>query len=112
MMNIASLAMTADASMEDKVMTENAQPERQFLAVAPFFFVAATEPAAAYYRDILGFTVDRSWGEPPCFRMPHRDGLTVMLSEVSDKARIQPNGTDGESWDAYVWVRDADIPFA
>ena len=35
------------------------------------------------------------------------------LKEVDDKARIQPNGdSDGESWDAYVWVHDADTLFA
>jgi catechol 2,3-dioxygenase-like lactoylglutathione lyase family enzyme len=88
------------------------KPDRQFLGVAPLFFVASIEPAVAYYRDVLGFTVDRIWGDPPHFCMPHRDHLTVMLSEIDDKSRIRPNGTDGCSWDAYFWVRDADSLFA
>src|SRR5258708_37011061 len=62
--------------------------ERQCLAIAPLFFVADVARAAAYYRDVLGFTVERIWGEPPCFCMPHRDGLTIMLKEVADKPRI------------------------
>lgn len=93
-------------------MSESPQPERQFLAIAPQFFVAKIEPAAAYYRDVLGFAIERLWGEPPCFCMPHRDGLTVMLCEIDDPTRIRPNGADGESWDAYVWVQDADALFA
>ncbi|MGA3402600.1 MAG: glyoxalase superfamily protein [Acetobacteraceae bacterium] len=94
-------------------MTANASAERQMLAIAPFFFVADVIRAANYYRDILGFAIDRLWGEPPCFCMPHRDGLTIMLSAVADQARIRPNGGEnGESWDAYVWVRDADALFA
>jgi len=35
-----------------------------------------------------------------------------MLSEVDDKTRVRPNGGDGESWDAYVSVTDAEAPFA
>jgi catechol 2,3-dioxygenase-like lactoylglutathione lyase family enzyme len=86
--------------------------EKQFLAIAPRFFVADILVSAAYYRDVLGFTINRLWGDPPCFCMPHRDGLTIMLGTIEDKARIRPNGSDGESWDAYVWVRDADALFA
>lgn len=93
-------------------MEGQSQTPRQLLAVAPLFFVANVAEAAAYYRDVLGFTFERIWGEPPCFCMPHRDGLTVMLSEVDDKTRIRPNGSDGSSWDAYVWVSDADALFA
>jgi len=93
-------------------MGDQVSGERALLAVAPLFFVADVAKAAAYYRDVLGFGLERIWGVPPCFCMPHRDGLTVMLSEVDDKARIRPNGADGCSWDAYVWVRDADALFA
>ncbi|MGA3000585.1 MAG: hypothetical protein ABSE20_02560 [Acetobacteraceae bacterium] len=79
-------------------MSANSQPQRQFLAVAPVFFISAIEPAAAYYRDVLGFAVDRIRGEPPCFCMPRRNGLTIMLSQAEDKARVQPNGgSDDES---------------
>jgi uncharacterized glyoxalase superfamily protein PhnB len=82
------------------------------LAIAPLFFVADVVKAAAYYRDVLGFGFERIWGDPPCFCMPHLNGLTIMLQEPDDKTRIRPNGADGCSWDAYVWVRDADTLFA
>jgi uncharacterized glyoxalase superfamily protein PhnB len=93
-------------------MADHAPAGRELRAIAPLFFVADVAKAAAYYRDVLGFAFDRIWGDPPGFCMPRRDGLTVMLSEVDDKTRIRPNGSDGCSWDAYVWVRDADALFA
>ena len=80
----------------------------RLLGIAPRFLVADIGRAAAYYRDVLGFTIDRMWGDPPTFCMPHRDGLTVMLGPSVPGAAVQPNGRDGESWDAYVWVEDAD----
>lgn len=86
--------------------------EGQLHAIAPLFFVADVAKAAAYYRNVLGFGFDKIWGDPPCFCMPHRDGLTVMLQEPDDKTRIRPNGADGCSWGAYVWVSDADALFA
>jgi hypothetical protein len=88
--------------------------DRQLRAIAPFFLVADVVRPAAWCCDGLGFTVEPLWGgDPPCFAVPHRDGMTVMLSQAKDKARIQPNGgEDGKSWDAYVWVRDADLLFA
>jgi len=85
--------------------------ERQFEAIAPFFFVADVVKATAYYCDVLGFTYERFWGEPPHFCMPHRDDLVIMLLQVEDKSRIRPNGNDGESWDAHIWVKDADRLF-
>jgi len=93
-------------------MPDQAPTERELLGIAPLFFVADVTKAAAYYRDVLGFAFERIWGDPPRFCMPHRDWLTVMLSEVDDKTRIRPNGSDGCSWDAYVWVHDADALFA
>ena len=80
----------------------------RFLGIAPRFFVTDIQRAAAYYRDVLGFTIDRMWGDPPTFCMPHRDKLVIMLGPSVHGAKVRPNGADGESWDAYVWVEDAD----
>ena len=86
--------------------------QRQLLAIAPRFFVADIHRSVAYYRDVLGFAVDRIWNDPPSFCMPHRDGLTIMIGKVDDRDLIRPHGADGETWDAYAWVRDADALFA
>ncbi|MFZ0037339.1 MAG: hypothetical protein WAK91_07965 [Candidatus Acidiferrales bacterium] len=87
---------------------------KQLLGIAPFFLVRDVVKAAEYYRDALGFSYPRFWGEPPCFCMPHRDGLIIMLSQTQDASIIRPNGKAcrDESWDAYVWVKDADALYA
>ena len=38
--------------------------EKQLLESASVFLVASVENAAEFYRDILGFSFDRYWGEP------------------------------------------------
>lgn len=93
-------------------MPDSVSVKHELHTIAPLFFVVDVAKAAVHYRDVLGFDFDKIWGDPPCFCMPHRDGLTVMLQEPDDKTRIRPNGADGCSWDAYIWVRDADALFA
>jgi predicted enzyme related to lactoylglutathione lyase len=83
--------------------------ERWF--VAPYFLVPDVVAAANFYRDVLGFTFDRFWGEPPVFCMPQRGGVVIMLSQIHDPALVRPNSAadrEGGAWDAYVWVQDAD----
>jgi uncharacterized glyoxalase superfamily protein PhnB len=87
---------------------------KQFLGIAPYFLVRDVVKAAEYYRDALGFHFERFWGEPPCFCMPNRDGCIIMLSQTGDPSIIRPNSKarNDESWDAYVWVKDADALYA
>jgi hypothetical protein len=59
---------------EEPDMADQSTAERELLAIAPLFFVADVAKAVAYYRDVLGFTFERIWGELPGFGMPHRDG--------------------------------------
>ena len=85
--------------------------ERQFLGIAPYFFVKDVQKSVAYYRDVLGFSCNKIWGEPPCFAMPNRDGLIIMLSQPeAGCGEIRPNGAS-DAWDAYIWVVDADVLF-
>ena len=79
----------------------------RLLTVSPRFLVADIHRAADYYRDALGFTIGRMWGDPPSFCIPHRDGLMVMLGPPVEAGRIQAKGADGETWDAYFHVEDA-----
>jgi predicted enzyme related to lactoylglutathione lyase len=79
-------------------------------SVAPFFLVDDVVATAEYYRDKLGFQYDRFWGEPPCFCMVTRNGVTLMLSQLPTRGVMRPNrlaDPEGESWDTYVWVDDA-----
>lgn len=80
-------------------------------AVAPCFIVDDVVATANYYRDKLGFGYDRFWGDPPAFCMVKRNGVVIMLSQVEGAGAMRPNrlaDPEGEAWDAYVWVDDAD----
>jgi predicted enzyme related to lactoylglutathione lyase len=79
--------------------------------IAPVLVVDNVQIAADFYRDKLGFGYERIWGEPPCFCMVERSGVVIMLKELSVKGRVRPNrlvDPDEETWDAYLWIDDAD----
>jgi uncharacterized glyoxalase superfamily protein PhnB len=79
--------------------------------VAPYFIVDDVVVTANFYRDKLGFHYERFWGEPPCFCMVKRGGIIIMLSQLATPGLTRPNrlvDPNGEAWDAYVWVEDAD----
>jgi uncharacterized glyoxalase superfamily protein PhnB len=83
--------------------------------IAPYFLVDDVVASANYYRDKLGFQYDRFWGEPPCFAMVYRNGVVIMLSCVAKTGIARPNrlaDPEGEAWDAYIWVDNADALFA
>lgn len=80
-------------------------------SIAPYFIVDDVVATASFYRDKLGFQYDRFWGEPPAFCMVWRSGIIIMLSQFETTGHMRPNGAaipDGDAWDAYVWVDDAD----
>lgn len=80
-------------------------------SIAPYFFVEDVVATANYYRDKLGFSYPRFWGEPPCFTMVQRGGIWIMLSQLPKPGLMRPNrkaDPAGEAWDAYIWVDDAD----
>ena len=80
----------------------------RLLTVSPRFLVTDIHRAAAYYRDLLGFTISRMWGDPPTFCIPHRDQLSFMLGPPVPPDQVRANGANGATWDAYVHVDDAD----
>jgi uncharacterized glyoxalase superfamily protein PhnB len=83
--------------------------------VAPYFIVDDVVATANYYRDKLGFTYDRFWGEPAAFCMVRRRGVIIMLSQLEEQGRMRPNSLASPEegvWDAYIWVDDADALYA
>lgn len=95
-------------------MSESAKPPRRW-AVAPDFIVDDVVATANYYRDKLGFSYERIWGEPPCFTMVMRNGAIIMLSQLEKSGAMRPNrlvDPHGGTWDAYIWVDDADALLA
>lgn len=96
-------------------MTDNVAKRARW-TIAPYFLVDDVVATANYYRDQLGFQYDRFWGETPSFCMVYRSGIVIMLKQLSTTGRSRPNHIidreEGDSWDAYVWVEDADALFA
>lgn len=82
---------------------------RQLRSATPVFAVSDVVQSAKYYRDVLGFTFDRYWGEPPCFVMLNRDSVDLFLSGSAAPDDVKPNHrvVPAADWDTYVWVRDA-----
>ncbi len=83
-------------------------------SIAPYFLVDDVVTSANFYRDKLGFHYDRFFGEPPAFCMVRRSGVVIMLSCFPRTQVMRPNhlaDSEGEAWDAYVWVDDADALF-
>ena len=91
------------------------EPRNSAWRVAPYFVVDDVIATANFYRDKLGFSYERFWGEPPCFCMVHRQGTIIMLKQVGGSGFMRPNRTpDPEdfTWDAYFWIDDADALLA
>lgn len=78
--------------------------------IAPYFIVDDVVETANFYRDKLGFSYERLWGDPPRFCMVKREGIVIMLSQLDVTGMMHPNrlaDPEGGAWDAYIWVEDA-----
>ena len=85
----------------------------KIIGSAPILLVKDIVASANYYRDKVGFSYDRFWGEPPCFCILHRDGINLMLSQVEDDKFIVPNHKAVKNmWNVYYWVDNADQFYA
>jgi uncharacterized glyoxalase superfamily protein PhnB len=85
----------------------------QIRGVAPVLLVRDVVASANYFRDKLGFSYDRLWGEPPGFCMVRRDGQTIMLSQAPAEAKLIPHWRVVEQmWNAYFWVEDVEALYA
>lgn len=86
-----------------------AQP-RKLLGISPSFIVDDVVKTAEYYRDVLGFSFGRYWGEPPCFVILGRDSVQIFLSSTGVQGLARPNRKAHPEvvWDAYVRVTDVE----
>lgn len=85
--------------------------QRRPWGIAPYFIVEDVVATAEFYSQKLGFHYDRFWGDPPGFCMVKRGGILIMLSQIPGGGDMRPNrlaDPEGEAWDAYIWVHDAD----
>ncbi|MBL8830859.1 MAG: VOC family protein [Rhodospirillales bacterium] len=85
-----------------------AAPSR-LLANAPVLLVRDVVAAAGRYRDALGFSYDRFYGEPPGFVILVRDAMHLMLKQVEAGVPVATHRElAGGLWSAYFWISDAD----
>lgn len=92
-------------------MTGNVESKPPRWSIAPYFFVDDIVSTANFYRDKLGFGYNRIWNEPPSFCMVSRGGVVIMLAQLRQPGAMRPNrlvDPEGEAWDAYIWIDDAD----
>lgn len=76
---------------------------------APILLVEDVVASATYYRDMVGFSYERFWGEPPCFCILWRDKFNLMLSQVEETRFIIPHyKAVKKMWNVYFWVNDAE----
>jgi len=79
-------------------------------ACAPVLLVRDVVSSANHYRDAMGFSYERFWGEPPSFVMLCRDGMQVMLKQVDDPKHVVPHWTVCDKvCNIYFWVSDVDV---
>jgi predicted enzyme related to lactoylglutathione lyase len=95
-------------------MSNADKPKRNLTYLCACFIVDDVVKSAEYYRDVLGFSFDRYWGEPPCFVILHREGVEIFLSGNGPKGLTRPNhvASPDFTWDAYIRCHDADALYA
>lgn len=77
-------------------------------AVAPQLAVPDVMQAAAYYRDVLGFDVAGTFGDPPVHAIVERDAVQLFLGRSSDGAATSNRSLSPTGIDAYIWIEGLD----
>jgi catechol 2,3-dioxygenase-like lactoylglutathione lyase family enzyme len=61
---------------------------------------------AEYYQEVLGFQFDTFYGNPPSFVILSRNGVNVMLKQLTGACRQTCDDGPPDFLDAYFWVDD------
>ena len=72
---------------------------------APVLLVEDVITTAEHYRDALGFTFDRFWGDPPQMALMDRDSVRIALMQAP--AAVLPKVPTGFA-DVFVYVGSVD----
>jgi len=95
---------------ETGIAQNSVQPQQKLKGISPSFLVDDVVKSAEFYRDVLGFTFNRYWGEPPCFVIVVRDHAEISLGNPGAPGLMRPNrkAHPDAAWDAYIWVEDVE----
>ncbi len=77
-------------------------------ASAPILLVKDIIHSANWYKEKLGFSYERFFGEPANFCMLHRNGFYLMLSKCNEDKIIPHWKVVDKMWDVYFWVDDVE----
>lgn len=78
------------------------------IGIAPQLVVPDVEKTAAYYRDVLGFTIMDYFLDPPVYAMVQRDGFQIHFGKA-DEAPAPGNATFRKiSTDFILWIPEID----
>ncbi len=82
----------------------------QFANVAPVLLVADVFETAEYYRDVLGFTFDQIYGQPPSFVIVERDGARLMFRQPHEGSPQPANASVVPNFpvDVFLYVDDVE----
>ena len=79
----------------------------QIIRAAPQLYVRDVVETAHFYRDVLGFSFDRFFGEPPSFVVLDRDGARVLFKTAPASTSLRSHHTDGNGFtDIFFYVDD------
>lgn len=70
----------------------------------PVLEVSDVVASADWYARILDMKPGPFWGEPPCFCIVGRDGITIALDQSREGSRAPQN----QYWAAYLYVANVD----
>ena len=74
-----------------------------FTGCATVFVVQDVARSVAHYRDVLGFDVEFTYGEPALYAGVERDGVLIHLQAATTSDRRSGQGG------VYVFSRDVDV---
>ena len=81
----------------------------KLIGSAPVLFVRNIHAATEHYRDAMGFSFEKIFGEPPSFAILRRDNMYVIVKQIDDHKHIVPRWTVSAGlWDMYFWVDDVE----
>jgi catechol 2,3-dioxygenase-like lactoylglutathione lyase family enzyme len=82
----------------------------QITSAAPAFLVADVFETAEYYRDVLGFSFDRFFGQPPSFVIVERGDVRLMFRQPRNPAAPRASNTAAiaDFSDVFLYVDDVE----
>jgi catechol 2,3-dioxygenase-like lactoylglutathione lyase family enzyme len=78
-------------------------------SAAPAFLVKDVFETAEFYRDVLGFSFDGVFGDPPSFVILDRDGARLMCRQPRDGQIQASNAASiGDFFDVFLYADDVE----